>query len=181
MKQRSVCSGSRPRFRDFGLKSCPQSGLKGWRCLEACRVCVFLISSLKKKMKKKKKAFLKFSLINRMLDHSKITGAPCQKVIAVNFIENIAVDRKNVRFLEGFLNITVLAIYKPCLCFENVLTIRDVPKSLTLTGYCWCIKEHCETYLIILQKIIWFFTWFLFSLLFMCGSFIFACDSFSHV
>lgn len=62
---------------------------------------MFLIPSPEKQ---KKKAFFKFSLINRMLDHSEITGASCQEVISGNLIENIAVHLKNVRFAEGLLN-----------------------------------------------------------------------------
>lgn len=50
-----------------------------------------------------------------MLDHSKITGASCQKVIAVNFIENIVVHLKNVRFGEGFLDVLLLVMFKPYL------------------------------------------------------------------
>lgn len=141
MKQWSVCSGSRPQFRGFGLKSWLHSGLKswlhsglkGWRCLEACGVCVFLILSLKKM---KKKAFLKFSLINIMLDHSEITGVSCQKVIAVGLIENIAVDLKNVRFAEGFLNVMVLTtnIQTMSVFWEwFYITVINIPTTLTLT------------------------------------------------
>lgn len=100
---------------------------------------MFLILSPEKQ---KKKAFFKFSLINRMLDHSEITGASCQEVIPGNLIENIAVHLKNVRFAEGFLNsLSVFLFYNSV---YNVVINFSTTKKFVLTTVC----------LIILQKMI---------------------------
>lgn len=89
--------------------SVAEYSLKGRKCLEGCALGVFLILSPKKK--KMNKAFFRFS---RMLDHRRITGTLCQKVIAGNLIENIGVDLKNVSFSERLVHVRLAQ------CFSHV-------------------------------------------------------------